>query len=174
MAFNRARRFGSAKTMAPSFCRSTKSVRSEDAPAKFAHHLIIGGAAGFDHLMRDFVGFQHAAAEFAKHRDHRGFPGGDSSGQADAQHQGLAAATPVKLLGRRLSAPSPQARRLHRVAHQHGNSERTHAARHGSDRSGHFRDARMNVAYQHRTFFTKLRELRGEIRKDSLRFRAHR
>src|ERR1700674_5524946 len=65
-----------------------KTVRSEDVAAKFAHHFVVSSTAGFDHLMRNLVGFKHAAAEFAKHRDHRGFPGGDSSGQADAQHPG--------------------------------------------------------------------------------------
>ncbi len=82
---------GSANTMAPSFGRSTRPSGSENVAAKFAHHIIVCGAAGLDHLVRDLVGFEHVAAEFAKHRGHRAFAGGDSAGQADAQHQGLAA-----------------------------------------------------------------------------------
>ncbi len=70
-------------------------IRREDAASKFANHCVVSFASGLDHPVRDLVRFEDVAAEFAKHRDHRGLPSGDPSGQADAQHQGLAAATPA-------------------------------------------------------------------------------
>ena len=76
---------------------------------------------------------------------------------------------PRRWVHARLSAPAPQAGCLHRVAHQHGDGQRPHAARHRRDRSGDFRDARMNVAHQHGAFLAELRQLRRKIRKDALR-----
>ena len=114
--------------------------------------------------MRDLVGLEQAAAEFAQHCGHRGFPGGDSPGEAGAQHQGLAA----RGAGGGVSVRPAQARGLHGVAHQHGDGQRTDAARHGSDRAGDFDDVGVNVAHQHRAFLAELRELCGEIGEDAL------
>src|SRR5580704_14355398 len=89
-----------------------QALRREDAGAKFTHHFIVGGPAGLAHLVRDFIGLKHATTELAQHRNHRGLPGGNSSGEADAQHQGLAAAAPVLLP----DVPRPPPARRRRAA----------------------------------------------------------
>ena len=51
---------------------------------------------------------------------------------------------------------APQPRRLHRIAHQHRNRQRTHSARHRRNRSGDVHHVRMHIADQHRAFRTEI------------------
>src|SRR3974377_885739 len=53
--------------------------------------------------------------------------------------------------------PSPQLGRLHRVAHQHGNGERSHAAGNGSKRASDFGDLGIDVADKRRAVLGKRR-----------------
>src|SRR5437764_696316 len=64
-----------------------RSVRRENARAKFADDGGMHGLTGFKQSVRDSIGIDQTAAEFDEHQPHRALTGGNSSRQPHSKHQ---------------------------------------------------------------------------------------
>jgi len=73
--------------MALSFARVDARIRGEHGVAEFLEDFVVGGLAGLDELVGEGVGVEDGEAEFAEHGgDGRFFAAGDSTGEAESEH----------------------------------------------------------------------------------------
>ena len=120
---------------------------AENRIAKFANDFVVGGLAGLEQFVAERVHFEDHAILVAEQGGDGGFAGGDAAGESDFKHIRVRGAAFRSVAGSRGdSGAAAQTRGSHRVAHEHGDGERTDAAGNGRDGSGDICDVGMNVA----------------------------
>ena len=145
-------------------------VGVSDDGAEFADDFGISGLARFDKFVGQGIGVEHSEAHITEHGGNRAFAAGDSAGEAESEHVPKLPHSGGRLCGRKFRRGAAQARRFHRVAHEHGDGHGADAAGNGRERASGVNGIRMNVANERAAFSAELLEPLREIVEEALSF----
>jgi hypothetical protein len=143
---------------------------SEHGLPEFLEDLVVGRIARLDEPMSQGIGVEDGEAHFAQHGGDCAFATGDSTGEAESEHDRELSRRDGRLRCRKFGRGAAEAGGFDGVAHQHGNGHRANAAGNRSESAGSIDRGGMDVADEGAAFGAEFFETVWKIAEEALGF----
>jgi hypothetical protein len=152
------------------FCAVDIAAGSEHGLPEFPEDLVIRRISRLDEPVSQGIGVEDGEAHFAQHGSDGAFAAGDSTGEAESQHDRELSRAGGRLRCRKFGRGAAEASGFHGVAHQHGDGHGADAAGNRSERAGGVDGAGMDIAEKSAAFGAEFFETVGKISEEALGF----